>query len=151
MRDDLKGGRDGKGVNWRCLAEPRTKIFVILPSKYLEAQEHKLWLRLVSMSALRAPFATEGRREVDKIVFMLSEFAALGKLKAAEAARSQGRKFGIRLCPVLQDIHQLNSADMYGPRGADSFAGQRRTPVRVCARRFSQRRMDVAAQRRARR
>jgi type IV secretion system protein VirD4 len=124
MRDDLKGGRDGKGVDWRRLAERRTTIFVILPSEYLEAQEGKVWLRLVTMSALRALFATEGRRNVDKIVFMLSEFAALGKLKAAEAARSQGRKFGIRLWSVLQDIHQLNSEDMYGPRGADSFAGQ---------------------------
>jgi type IV secretion system protein VirD4 len=120
MRDDLKKN----GVDWRQLAERCTTIFVIVPSEYLEAQEGKVWLRLITMSALRALFATEGRRNVDKIVFMLSEFAALGKLKAAEAARSQGRKFGIRLWPVLQDIHQLNSEDMYGPRGADSFAGQ---------------------------
>ena len=120
MRDDLKKN----GVDWRRLADRRTTIFVILPSEYLEAQEGKVWLRLVTMSALRALFATEGRRNVDKIVFMLSEFAALGKLKAAEAARSQGRKFGIRLWPVLQDIHQLNSEDMYGRNGADSFAGQ---------------------------
>jgi type IV secretion system protein VirD4 len=120
MRDDLKKN----GVDWRRLAERRTTIFVILPSEYLEAQEGKVWLRLVTMSALRALFATEGRRNVDKIVFMLSEFAALGKLKAAEAARSQGRKFGIRLWPVLQDIHQLNSEEMYGRNGADSFAGQ---------------------------
>lgn len=120
MRDDLKKN----GVDWRQLAARRTTIFVIVPSEYLEAQEGRVWLRLVTMSALRALFATEGRRNVDKIVFMLSEFAALGKLKAAEAARSQGRKFGIRLWSVLQDIHQLNSEDMYGPRGADSFAGQ---------------------------
>ena len=53
---------------------------------------------------------------------MLSEFAALGKLTAIEAARSQGRKYGIRLWPVLQDIHQLR--DIYGPHGAESFAGQ---------------------------
>ena len=120
MRADLKKN----GVEWRQLAERRTTIFVIVPSQYLEAQEGKVWLRLVTMSALRALFATEGRRKVDKIVFMLSEFAALGKLKAVEAARSQGRKFGIRLWPVLQDIHQLNSEDMYGRDGADSFAGQ---------------------------
>jgi type IV secretion system protein VirD4 len=120
MRADLKKN----GVDWRQLAERRTTIFVIVPSEYLEAQEGKVWLRLVTMSALRALFATEGRRKVDKILFMLSEFAALGKLKAAEAARSQGRKYGIRLWPVLQDIHQLNSEEMYGRDGADSFAGQ---------------------------
>jgi type IV secretion system protein VirD4 len=120
MSEDLKKN----GVNWRLLAERPTTIFVILQSEYLESQLGKVWLRLVTMSALRAMFATGGQRNVDKIVFMLSEFAALGKLKAAEAALSQGRKFGIRLWPVLQDIHQLNSEEMYGPRGADSFAGQ---------------------------
>jgi type IV secretion system protein VirD4 len=120
MRADLKKN----GVDWGQLAKRPTTIFVIVPAEYLEAQEGKVWLRLVTMSALRALFATEGRRAVDKIVFMLSEFAALGKLKAAEAARSQGRKFGIRLWPVLQDIHQLNSEGMYGRNGADTFAGQ---------------------------
>jgi type IV secretion system protein VirD4 len=120
MRADLKKN----GVDWRWLTERRMTIFVIVPSEYLEAQEGKVWLRLVTMSALRALFATEGRRTVDKILLMLSEFAALGKLKAAESALSQGRKFGIRLWPVLQDIHQLNSEDMYGRNGADTFAGQ---------------------------
>jgi len=120
MRSDLRRN----GVDWGQLAARLTTIFVIVPAEYLESQEGVVWLRLVTMSALRALFATEGRRNVDKIVLMLSEFAALGKLKAAEAARSQGRKFGLRLWPVLQDIHQLNSPDMYGPNGADSFAGQ---------------------------
>jgi type IV secretion system protein VirD4 len=118
MRSDLRRN----GVDWGQLAARLTTIFVIIPAQFLESQEGIVWLRLVTMSALRALFATEGRRKVDKIVLMLSEFAALGKLKAAESARSQGRKFGIRLWPVLQDIHQLN--DLYGPHGADSFAGQ---------------------------
>jgi hypothetical protein len=95
---------------------------VTVPAEYLETQEGIVWLRLVTMSAIRALFASGGRGAVDKIALMLSEFAALEKLKAAEAARSQGRKFGLRLWPVLQDIHQLN--DLYGPHGADSFAGQ---------------------------
>jgi type IV secretion system protein VirD4 len=118
MRSDLRRN----GVDWGRLARERTTMFVIVPAEYLETQEGVVWLRLVTMSAIRALFATGGRRTVDKIVLMLSEFAALGKLKAAEAARSQGRKFGLRLWPVLQDIHQLN--DLYGPHGADSFAGQ---------------------------
>ena len=79
-------------------------------------------MRLVVMSALRALYGRAGRRNVRDILFMLSEFAALGKLTAVEAARSQGRKYGIRLWPVLQDIHQLR--DTYGPHGAESFAGQ---------------------------
>jgi type IV secretory pathway TraG/TraD family ATPase VirD4 len=75
------------------------------------------------MAALRAFYERAGRRRnVDKTVFMLSEFAQLGHLKAIEAARGQARKYGVRLWPVLQDIHQL--AALYGQRGPESFAGQ---------------------------
>jgi Type IV secretion-system coupling protein DNA-binding domain len=55
-------------------------------------------------------------------VFMLSEFPSLKKLTAIEAARAQGRKHGLRMIFVAQDIHQLR--DIYGPHGAESFAGQ---------------------------
>ena len=118
MRSDL--AKDG--VNWAQLAEKLTTVFVIVPAEFLEAQEGQVWLRLIIMAALRVLYGLAGRRRVKETVFMLSEFAALGKLKAIEAARSQGRKYGVRLWPVLQDIHQLR--DLYGPHGADSFAGQ---------------------------
>ena len=120
MRSDLRRN----GVDWARLAQRLTTIFVIVPAEYLETQEGVVWLRLITMAAIRALFATGGRRNVDKIVLLLSEFAALGKLKAAEAARSQGRKFGLRGWFVLQDIHQLNDERLYGRDGADSFAGQ---------------------------
>lgn len=118
MCSDLR--RDG--VDWSQLADTPTTVFVIVPAEYLNTPEGSIWLRLIIMSALRALYGRAGRRNVRDIVFMLSEFAALGKLTAIEAARSQGRKYGIRLWPVLQDIHQLR--DLYGPHGAESFAGQ---------------------------
>jgi type IV secretion system protein VirD4 len=118
MRSDLRK----PGVNWSQMSEKPTTVFVMIPAHFLESQEGIVWLRLVTMSALRDLYARAGRRKVREIVFMLSEFAALGKLEAIEAARSQGRKYGIRLWPVLQDIHQLR--DIYGPHGAESFAGQ---------------------------
>jgi type IV secretion system protein VirD4 len=118
MRSDLRKN----GVNWSQLAEKPTTVFVIIPAEFLETQEGSVWLRLIIMCALRVLYGRAGRRKVKDIVFMLSEFAALGKLKAVEAARSQGRKYGIRLWPVIQDIHQLR--DIYGPHGAESFAGQ---------------------------
>jgi type IV secretory pathway TraG/TraD family ATPase VirD4 len=121
LSEPMRGDLRRNGIDWKRLAERRTTIFVIVPAEYLEAQEGKVWLRLITMSAIRALFATEGRRKVDKIVLLLSEFAALGRLKAAEAARSQGRKFGLRGWFVLQDIFQLST---YGDHGADSFAGQ---------------------------
>jgi type IV secretion system protein VirD4 len=118
MRSDLRKN----GVNWSQLAEKQTTIFVIIPAEFLETQEGSVWLRLIIMCALRVLYGRAGRRKVKDIVFMLSEFASLKKLTAVEAARSQGRKYGIRLWPVIQDIHQLR--DIYGPHGAESFAGQ---------------------------
>jgi type IV secretion system protein VirD4 len=120
MRADLRK----RGVDWNQLAERPTTIFVIVPAEFLETQEGSIYLRLVTMSAIRALFARAGRVKVEKVLFLMSEFPALGKLAAAEAARSQGRKFSVRQWIVREDIHQLNSAEMYGPHGADSFAGQ---------------------------
>jgi type IV secretion system protein VirD4 len=119
MRADLRKN----GINWSQLMDRLTTIFVIIPAEFLESQEGTVWLRLIIMAALRAFYERAGRRRnVDKTVFMLSEFAQLGHLKAVEAARGQARKYGVRLWPVLQDVHQL--AALYGPRGPESFAGQ---------------------------
>jgi type IV secretion system protein VirD4 len=74
------------------------------------------------MSALRELYGRAGRRKVKEIVFLLSEFPSLKKLTSVEAARAQGRKYGLRMLFVTQDIHQLR--DIYGPHGAESFAGQ---------------------------
>ena len=118
MREDMLKN----GIDWSQLADRLTTIFVIIPPEYLETREGIAWLRLIIMAALRAFYERAGRRKIDKTVFMLSEFAALGELKAIEAARGQGRKYGVRLWPVLQDIHQLGK--LYGPKGPESFAGQ---------------------------
>jgi type IV secretion system protein VirD4 len=119
MSSDLR--KNGIG-DWARLTDRPTTVFVIIPAEFLEMQEGSVWLRLMILSALRALYGRAGRRRVKITVFMLSEFAQLGKLAAIESARGQGRKYGVRLWPVLQDIHQLR--DLYGPHGAESFAGQ---------------------------
>lgn len=121
MRGDLR--QNGIG-DWARLLDRPTTVFVIVPAEYLESQEGSVWLRLVILAALRALYARAGRRAVPSVMFMLSEFAQLGKLSSIETARSQGRKYGVRLWPVLQDIHQLTAPSMYGSHGHESFAGQ---------------------------
>jgi type IV secretion system protein VirD4 len=121
MCSDLR--HNGIG-DWARLLDRLTTVFVIVPAEFLESQEGSVWLRLVILAALRALYARAGRRQVQTVMFMLSEFAQLGKLTAIETARSQGRKYGVRLWPVLQDIHQLTAPSMYGPHGHESFAGQ---------------------------
>ena len=118
MRTDLRRN----GVDWSQLADVQTTAFVIVPAEYLETQEGSVYLRLIVMSALRALYGRAGRRHVRETVFLLSEFPSLKKLTATESLRAQGRKFGLRAWFVTQDIHQLR--DIYGPHGAESFAGQ---------------------------
>jgi len=118
MRADLR--RDG--VNWAQLAEVPTTVFVIVPAEYLETQEGSVWLRLIVMAAGRAFYGRAGHGMRCEVLFLLSEFPSLKKLTAAESLRAQGRKYNLRALFVTQDIHQLR--DIYGPHGAESFAGQ---------------------------
>lgn len=43
------------------------------------------------------------------VLFLLDEFAALGKLEAIERAMGLMAGYGIQLWPILQDVHQLRS------------------------------------------
>jgi type IV secretion system protein VirD4 len=54
-------------------------------------------------------------------LFMLSEFAQIGKMDSVASALAQGAGYGIQLCPVLQDINQLRA--IYGDDEANTFLG----------------------------
>jgi hypothetical protein len=55
------------------------------------------------------------------VLFLLSEFAQLGKVAPIRAAFGQARKYGLRMFPVLQNWGQL--IDIYGQNGALTFLG----------------------------
>ena len=52
------------------------------------------------------------------VLFLLDEFASLGRLQAVERAMGLMARYGVQLWPILQDIHQLRS--LYG-KGANTF------------------------------
>jgi type IV secretion system protein VirD4 len=95
------------------------KIFcsLILPAG-TELELHGVWLRMVVTCALNALYRSGDAGKVP-VLFMLSEFAQLGKVAPIRAAFGQARKYGIRLFPVLQNWGQL--VDLYGPSGAWTF------------------------------
>lgn len=96
----------------------RVSLFVILDADKLATFGG--WLRLVVVSALNTLYRLGGGGL--NTVFMLSEFAQLGKMQPVIAALGQGRKYGIRLAPmVLQDMGQLSA--IYGPHGATTVIG----------------------------
>ena len=71
------------------------------------------WLRLLVAQAL-----TDMARSVAKparpVLFLLDEFAALGRLEPVERAMGLMAGYGLQLWPILQDMHQLRA--LYGER-----------------------------------
>ena len=70
--------------------------------------------------ALSAPLASPGTgpRLRTPTLFLLDEFAALGRLEAVERAMGLMAGYGLQLWPILQDLSQLR--DLYGTR-ANTF------------------------------
>ena len=105
-----------------------TSVFLVLPPNRMDA--YSRWLRLLVSQALqdiardaeRPQSASEGRSERLKApaLFLLDEFAALGRLEAVERAMGLMAGYGLQLWPILQDMSQLK--DLYGERAGTFIA-----------------------------
>ncbi|RVT80675.1 type IV secretory system conjugative DNA transfer family protein [Rhodobacteraceae bacterium CCMM004] len=112
-----------------------TSVFLVLPPNRMDA--YSRWLRLLVSQALQditrdaevsatlarpsqapaAPQSATGRLKAPTL-FLLDEFAALGRLEAVERAMGLMAGYGLQLWPILQDMSQLR--DLYGDR-ANTF------------------------------
>ncbi len=105
-----------------------TSVFLVLPPNRMDA--YSRWLRLLVSQALqdiardaeRPQGASEGRSQRLKAptLFLLDEFAALGRLEAVERAMGLMAGYGLQLWPILQDMSQLK--DLYGERAGTFIA-----------------------------
>jgi type IV secretion system protein VirD4 len=97
------------------LKSGRMTIYLVLPAERLAT--HGRWLRLVIGFCLAA--LTRDRRTPEHpVLFLLDEFAAMGRLQAIETAMGLLAGYGVLLWPILQDLSQLQ--DLY-PRRWRSF------------------------------
>lgn len=105
-----------------------TSVFLVLPPNRLDT--YSRWLRLLVSQALqdiardaeRPQGTSEGRSErlTAPTLFLLDEFAALGRLEAVERAMGLMAGYGLQLWPILQDMSQLNA--LYGKRAGTFVA-----------------------------
>ncbi|WP_341236204.1 type IV secretory system conjugative DNA transfer family protein [uncultured Sulfitobacter sp.] len=102
-----------------------TSVFLVLPPNRMDA--YSRWLRLLVSQALQdiardaeASVGAQGasQRLRAPALFLLDEFAALGRLEAVERAMGLMAGYGLQLWPILQDMSQLR--DLYGDR-ANTF------------------------------
>lgn len=113
VKADLARG----GFDFASLKEQPTTVYLILPPRYLAT--HSTWLRLMITSILLPLLrSTEDARV--PVLFMLDEFAQLGKMPVIENNMALMRGYGIKLWPVFQDLAQAK--DLYKDRW-ESFVG----------------------------
>lgn len=92
-----------------------TTVYLVLPPDRLGS--YARWLRLLVSQGL-VDLARSAGRPSSPILFLLDEFAALGRLDPVERAMGLMAGYGIQLWPILQDVHQLRA--LYG-RHAGTF------------------------------
>lgn len=104
-----------------------TSVFLVLPPNRMDA--YSRWLRLLVSQALQdiardaeASVGAQGasQRLKTPTLFLLDEFAALGRLEAVERAMGLMAGYGLQLWPILQDMSQLK--DLYGERAGTFIA-----------------------------
>lgn len=97
----LKGFRDGKPLKGAVVS-------VVIPLEYLKT--HAAYARLAIAVALwelqRAPVARE------RVLFVLDEFPALGRVNRIASGLAELRKYKVWLWPIIQDLSQLKA--LYG-------------------------------------
>ncbi|KQR29886.1 conjugal transfer protein TraG [Rhizobium sp. Leaf155] len=122
------------------LKQRTQSVFLVLPPDRLGT--YARWLRLMisqsltemvrdrngtslsdSVSGSEAATTTLGKQKKEApankpVLFLLDEFASLGRLAAVERAMGLMAGYGVQLWPILQDIHQLRA--LYG-KGANTF------------------------------
>jgi len=79
-------------------------VFLVLPPDRLNT--HSRWLRLMVAQAINA-LSRSPAGPTAPVLFLLDEFAALGRLEPVERAFGLLAGYGVQLWPILQDMHQL--------------------------------------------
>ena len=93
------------------LKETPATVFLILPPDRLDTYARWLWL-LIAQAV--TDMARSPARPERPALFLLDEFAALGRLEPVERAMGLMAGYGLQLWPILQDMHQFRAT--YGER-----------------------------------
>jgi len=92
------------------LRQETETVFLVLPPERLTT--HARWLRLLIVQALSQLTRSAAPDAGSSALFLLDEFAALGRLDPLRNAFGLMAGYGVQIWAVLQDLHQLNS--LYG-------------------------------------
>ena len=97
--------------NFLDLKHGKMTIYLVLPAVVVDV--YARWFRLLVSSALDALMSTPDKGDAP-VLFLLDEFAQLGRMASIEQAMSLAAGYGVQMWPIVQDIHQLKG--IYGDR-----------------------------------
>jgi type IV secretion system protein VirD4 len=97
---------DHSTLDLSVLKTEATSVYLILPSDRLET--YARWLRLMISCALLAIARTRGRAE-ERVLFLLDEFAHLGRMHPVQRDIGLAGGFGVAFWLIVQDLSQLRS------------------------------------------
>lgn len=93
-------------LNLSILKSEPTSVYLILPSDRLEA--YARWLRLMIACTLLAIARARGQPK-ERVLFLLDEFAHLGKMHPVQRDIGLAGGFGVTFWLIVQDLSQLRS------------------------------------------
>jgi type IV secretion system protein VirD4 len=102
MQTALEGG----AIDFATLKKTPTTVYLVLPSEFLAS--HGVWLRMMIASILRPLLRSVERPEVP-VLFMLDEFAQLGRMEIIEDNYALMRGYGVKLWTIWQDLNQAKN------------------------------------------
>lgn len=93
-------------VDLSVLKREPTSVYLILPSDRLEA--YARWLRIMIACSLLAIARSRGQPK-ERVLFLLDEFAHLGKMHPVQRDIGLAGGFGVTFWLIVQDLSQLRS------------------------------------------
>jgi len=96
----------GPELRFARLRQKPATVYLVLPARYLATCAR--WFRLVIAAAM-ADLLREDERGSVRVLGILDEFAQLGTLKIMSDVMGLGAGYGVQICPVLQNLTQLQT------------------------------------------
>jgi type IV secretion system protein VirD4 len=108
---------NGSDVDFAKLKEGKTSIFLVIPQDKIAT--HGAWLGLVTRQAIAAVARSKGGSEV---LFVLDEFANMGKLAGLAESLTALPGLGVRVWAFVQELSEL--VRIYGPNTTRTVLSQ---------------------------
>lgn len=115
---DMRAHLQPSTFSLRELVQSGGSLYIVIKPDLID--DNKGWLRLLVRLALSAKIDLGDKQQGPQTLFMLDEFAALGRVKEIEKSAGYMAGYGVKLLPIIQNVGQVK--DLYD-RNWETFLG----------------------------